>query len=153
MAAAPAQAAACPPSTTLDELMKAWDDAVSGPGDKDRACLRQLLLPEARVAPLSKAADGTLAPRVSSLDEWIERMSKRGGAAFYERQVKFRSETYSHLAQLWSNYEIRPTPDGKFTSRGINSFQAVFDGARWRILEVMWQTETPQDPVPEKYLP
>jgi hypothetical protein len=40
---------ACPTATTLDELTKALDEAVSGPGNKDRTCLRALLLPGARL--------------------------------------------------------------------------------------------------------
>jgi hypothetical protein len=40
--------ATCRPATTLDELTKALDDAVSGPGNKDRTCLRDLMLTDAR---------------------------------------------------------------------------------------------------------
>jgi len=62
-------------------------------------------------------------------------------------------ETYGHLAHLWSTYELRLQPDGPPTVRGINSIQAVFDGKRWRVLEILWQAETPDLPIPEKYLP
>ena len=37
--------------------------------------------------------------------------------------------------------------------RGINSIQAVYDGKQWHIQEIVWQAETPTDPVPGKYLP
>ena len=50
-----AQAAtACPSAKTLDDLVKALDDAVSGPTDKDRTCMRQLLIPEARLIPVEQ---------------------------------------------------------------------------------------------------
>jgi predicted lipid-binding transport protein (Tim44 family) len=39
--------AMCREATDLDELIKALDEAVSGPADKDRSCMRELLLPEA----------------------------------------------------------------------------------------------------------
>lgn len=143
----------CLPSSTLDELTKAIDEAVSGPAGKDRTCLRQLLLPEAGLAPLARTADGAVAPHILTVDEWIEAVRKRGNTAFFERQVKVESEIYGHMAHLWSTYEIRPTPDGKATVRGINSIQAVFDGQHWRVLEILWQAETPAEPVPEKYLP
>ena len=39
--------AACPVAATLDQLTQALDDAVSGPRNKDRACLGELLLPAA----------------------------------------------------------------------------------------------------------
>ena len=149
----PVPAAACPTATTLDELIKALDDAVSGPGNKDRTCMRGLMLSDARLSPIAKAPDGAIAPHVLTVDGWIEAVAKRGDAVFYERQVKVATEQYGHIAHLWSTYEIRPTPDGKATVRGINSIQAVYDGTRWKVLAILWQAETPAEPVPEKYLP
>jgi len=151
--AAPEPAPACLPTGTLDELIKALDDAVSGPADKDRTCLRAILLPEARLSPMTKAADGATAPHILTVDGWIEAVRKRGSAVFYERQVKVSSDVYGHIAHLWSTYEVRPTPEGKAQVRGINSIEAVNDGARWRILEILWQAETPAEPVPARYLP
>ena len=87
------------------------------------------------------------------LDDWITAMQRRGGTAMFEKQVKIRSETYGRMAHLWCTYEIRTSADGKATTRGINSIQAVFDGQGWRLVNVMWQAETPADPIPEKYLP
>jgi hypothetical protein len=143
----------CLPSNTLDELIKALDEAVSGPGNKDRACLRDLLLPEARLTPIRKAEDGSFAPRLLTVDDWINAVAKRGSTAFYERQVKVQSETYGHFASLWSTYEIRDTPDGKATVMGINSVQAVNDGKRWRVVNILWEADTTAGPVPKKYLP
>jgi hypothetical protein len=150
--AAPSTAPACLPSTTLEELTRALDDAISGPGDKDRVCLRQLLLPDARLMPIRKDAGGFF-PRMLTLDDWINAVAKRGSDPLYEHQVKVKSETYGHFAHLWSTYEIRPTPEGKATVTGINSVQAVNDGTRWRVLSILWEPDTTAGPVPEKYLP
>jgi hypothetical protein len=147
-----AQSTACPATATLDQLIKALDDAVSGPADKDRTCLREILLPDARLMPLAKSPDGGVAPRILSVDGWIDAVRKRGSAVFYERQVKVITETYGHEAHLWSAYEVRDTPDGKPEMRGINSIQAVFDGQRWRVISILWQAETPEERIPEKYL-
>ena len=38
-------------------------------------------------------------------------------------------------------------------ARGINSIQAINDGAEWKVAEILWQAETPSTPIPEKYLP
>ena len=144
---------ACPPSTTLEELTKALDDAVSGPPDKDRACLRDLLLPEARLTPIRKQADSGFSPRILTVDDWITAVRSHAGAAFYEHQINVKSETYGHFAHLWSTYEIRPTPDGKAEVKGINSIQAVFDGKRWHVLSILWESDATAGPVPERYLP
>ena len=148
-----AASATCPPTTTLNELIKALDDAVSGPGDKDRSCLRQIMLPEARLTPIRKASDGRLEPRMLTVDDWIDAVARRGTTPLYERQVKVITETYGHFAHLWSTYEIRDTPDGKATVTGINSVQAVNDGARWRVLSVLWEPDSTAGPIPEKYKP
>ena len=151
--AGPSPATACLPSTTLDEMINALDAAVSGPADKDRACLRELLLPEARLSPIAKAADGSFAPHILTIDGWIDAVRKRGNVVLYEHQVRFPSDVYGHIAHLWSTYELRTAPDGKPQVRGINSIQAVNDGTRWRIFEILWQAETPEAPIPAKYLP
>lgn len=149
----PAQSAACLPSATLEELSAALDSAISGPANKDRTCLRQLFLPEARLSPVRKADDGSFAPHLLTVEDWIDAVARRGSETFYEVQVKVKTETYGHFAHLWSTYEIRPTPDGKATVTGINSIQAVFDGTRWRVLSVLWEPDTTAGPVPEKYRP
>jgi hypothetical protein len=148
-----ASTSACPSAATLDELTKALDDAVSGPRDKDRTCLRDLMLPEGRMTPVRKEQDGTFAPRMLTVDDWIKAVSGHAGAPFYEKQVKVRAESYGHFAHLWSTYEIRPTADGKAEVTGINSIQAVFDGKRWRVLSILWESDATAGPVPEKYLP
>lgn len=143
----------CLPTTTLDEMVKALDDAISGPANKDRTCLRQVLLPEARLTPMAPLESGGLAPHPLTVDNWMAMVGTRGSTPIYERQVKVGTETYGHIAHLWSTYELRPTPDGKATARGINSIQAAFDGKHWRVFEILWQAETREEPVPAKYLP
>ncbi len=145
--------ASCPAMTTLPDLVKAVDDAVSGAGNKDRSCMRQLFMPDARLIPVAKGQDGKWVPHSLTIDDWIARVAKRGDQVFYERQVKYSVEQYGHIAHLWSTYEIRDTPDGKATVRGINSMQAVYDGAQWKLIEILWQAETPDEPLPAKFLP
>jgi hypothetical protein len=151
-------AAACPSTATLDDLIKAIDAAVSGPGNQDRTCFRALFLPDARLIPIRIAPDGTATPRILTVQDWIDAVARRGTAVFYERQVKVTAESWDHMAHLWSTYETRTTPDGKppegkVLDRGINSIQAVFDGKQWHVIEIAWQAQTPANPVPEKYLP
>jgi hypothetical protein len=61
-ASSPAQptAAACPTTTTLDDLIKALYAAVSGPYDQDRTCFRDLFLPDARLSPSAKPQTAAL---------------------------------------------------------------------------------------------
>ena len=147
-------APSCLPKTTLDELIKAVDDGVSGPANKDRTCFRDLFTADARLAPMVKAADGSYAPKMLAVQDWIDAVAKHGSVLFLEKQIKVKSEVYGRIAHLWSTYETREnSPDSKPEARGINSIQAVNDGKRWRIVEIVWQAETPDAPVPAKYLP
>ena len=149
-----AQTPACPSTATLDQLIKALDAAVSGPGNQDRTCFRALFLPDARLMPLvTNKDDGSVKPRILTVQDWIDLVAKRGANVFYERQVKVTTETFGHEAHLWSTYETRATPDGKAEVRGINSIQAVFDGKAWKVISIVWQAETPTETVPAKYLP
>jgi hypothetical protein len=145
-------AAACPSVKTIDELVKAMDDAISGPADKDRTCMRALFAEGATLSPMT-GKDSVMKPTPLTVDGWIERVKQRGSAVFYERQVKYTVESYGSIAHLWSTYEIRDTPDGKARVRGINSIQAVNDGAGWKIFGIVWQAESPASPLPDKYLP
>jgi hypothetical protein len=149
----PSGGVTCPATATLEELIKALDEGVSGPADKDRTCLRKVLYPNARLIPVGRTREGTFAPHVLSVDEWIEAVQKRGHVPLYEKQIKVKAETYGHIAHLWSTYEIRATPDGKANLRGINSIQASFDGTSWKVMEILWEAETPSEKIPEKYLP
>jgi hypothetical protein len=145
--------AACPSTATLDQLITAIDAAVSGPADKDRTCFRALFLPEARLIPIRIAADGAANPVVLNVDGWISAVAKRGSQVLTERQIKVKSESWAHLAHLWSTYTTTIGSEDKPADRGINSIQAVYDGKQWHVIEIVWQAEKPEDPVPAKYLP
>ena len=138
--------APCPSTATLDQLIVALDSAITGPANKDRTCFRQILLPEARLIPI-----GPNGPRVLTIDDWIAAVAKNGDEIVTEHQIKYQSETFGHIAHLWSTYATALA--GKPLARGINSIQAVFDGQNWRVLEIAWQAESPANPIPAQYLP
>src|ERR1035438_1254852 len=91
---AKATAPACLPSATLDQLPAALDDAISGPGDKDRTCLRNLMIPEVRLVLVVGEER-----RIFTLDDWIVAMNKRGGTVLFERQVKVKTETFGRRSE------------------------------------------------------
>jgi hypothetical protein len=146
-----APAAACPSTATLDQLIVAIDAAVSGPANKDRTCFRALFTPDARLVPIRIAADGAATPVVLNVDGWINAVAKRGSDVLTEKQLKVKTESWAHLAHLWSTYET--LIGDKEADRGINSIQAIFDGKQWHVVEIVWQAEKPSDPVPAQYLP
>ena len=89
----------------------AFDAAISGPADKDRACMKALLIPEARLMFVSLGTDGAPTYRIETLDDWIARVKARGHAVLEEKQLKFHIERYGNIAHLWSSYALYS--DGK----------------------------------------
>jgi hypothetical protein len=146
-------ASACPATKTIDELMVALDAAVSGPADKDRTCFRQLFTADARLVPMAKRPDGNLAPKTLTVDDWIAAVKKHGSETFYEKQIKYTSDVFGHEAHIWSTYETRSAPGGKPLARGINSIDAVNGDEGWKVEHILWEAESPAEPVPQQYLP
>jgi hypothetical protein len=79
-AMAQAPDAACALPSEPKDIPAALDAAISGPADKDRACMKALLIPEARIMFLSLGADGAPTYRIETLDDWIARVKTRGHA-------------------------------------------------------------------------
>jgi hypothetical protein len=133
------------------DIPAAIDAAITGPADKDRACMKALLIPEARVMFVSLGADGAPTYRLETLDDWIARTKARGHVMVEEKQLKFQIERYGNIAHLWSSYTIHI--DGKQVARGINSIQAIKEAGGWRVTGIMVQAESATAPLPKEYLP
>jgi hypothetical protein len=149
MAQAPDARCALP--SEPEGISAALDAAITGPADKDRACMKALLIPEARLMFVSLGADGTPTYRIETLDDWIARVKARGHTILEEKQLKVHIERYGNIAHLWSSYALHS--DGKQVARGINSIQAIKEAGGWRVTSIMVQAESATTPLPKEYLP
>src|SRR5262249_45581878 len=149
MAQAPDGSCALP--SEPEGIPAALDAAITGPADKDRACMKALLVPEARLMFVSVGTDGAPTYRIETLDDWIARVKARGHAMLEEKQLKFRIERYGNIAHLWSTYTLQS--DGKQVARGINSIQAIKEAGGWRVTGILVQAESLTVPLPKQYLP
>ena len=131
--AKPSQATTCRSTKTLDDLIKALDEAVSGPADKDRGCLREVLYPNARLSPVTKSREGAFAPHVLSVDDWIEAVAKRGKVGLLREADQGEVGDLRAYRAVVEHVRDPGTPEGKAELRGINSIQASYDGKRWRV--------------------
>lgn len=142
--------------STVDGILHALYDVISGPAGQARNWdrMRTLFIPEARLIPVGRRADGTSGKRVMSLEDWIKNsepfLLKNG---FFEEEISRKTDQFGGVMQVFSTYTSKRTKaDEKPFARGINSIQLWFDGARWWIVTIFWQGETPELPIPEKYL-
>jgi hypothetical protein len=72
--------------------------------------------------------------------------------SFDEKELSRTGEYYGRIAQVFSTYEKRMNlAGGGAPVRGINSFSLFFKEDRWWIASVVWQDETVDKPIPERY--
>jgi hypothetical protein len=118
---------------------------ISGPPGQKRNFdhMRSLFAPGATLKAI-----GPKGLRGGSLEDYITRNSaileKEG---FTERELGRRVEIWGGLATAWSAYDGR-TANGSFHERGINSFQLVKIDGKWLVASILWQEETPDNPLP-----
>lgn len=135
---------------SIDAILRAVYDVISGPAGQKRDWnrMRSLFTANARLMP--KGANGL---RSGSVEDYI-RMNgptlEQNG--FIERELARRVEQYGDIAHVFSTYEARNRADGPVIMRGINSLQLVRHQGRWWVVSIMWQSETPQNPLPSNYL-
>lgn len=142
--------------TTLDGLIRAYYDVVSGPAGSlpDPARDHTLHHPNARIVVLDRKADGSATAEVITLDQYYQRAGtgpRQEG--FYEREIHRVIQRFGALVHVWSSYEASTTPGGPPFIRGINSIQAYWDGARWWILSWTYDDERHGNRIPAEYLP
>ena len=141
---------------SLEAILKSLYDSISGPaGSRDWNRLRGLFLPGARLIPTVHKGDGTTAARVLTVEEFIQAVEPRvKQEGFFEQEIHSRIERFGAVAHVFSTYESRHAlTDGKPFARGINSIQLFFDGHRWWIVTVFWDSERPNQQIPASELP
>ena len=138
---------------SVDTVVRAVYDVISGPaGSRDWARFRSLFAEGARLIPIRVNAD-TSSASVMTPDEYAQRAGANfEKTAFYESEAARRVEAFGNIAHVFSTYESRRAPGEKPFARGINSFQLVKIGNAWKVMTILWDSERPANPIPEKYL-
>ena len=129
--------------------MRAIYDVISGPaGERDWNRFRSLFAPGARLTSTTKNATST-SPRLLTVDDYIQHAGTYFNThGFFESAIVNRVQKFGNIAQVFSSYESRNAPNEKPFARGINSIQLFYDGSRWWILSILWDEESPTNPLP-----
>jgi hypothetical protein len=129
----------------IDAAIRGVYEVISGPPGQKRDFdrMRSLFAPGATMKAIGpKGLHG------GSVEDYIARdrdILEREG--FTERELGRRLQVWGGLATAWSSYDGR-TASGSFHERGINSFELVKIGGKWLIASILWQEETPANPLP-----
>jgi hypothetical protein len=140
-----------------DAILAAVYEVISGPAGQKRDWdrFRSLFLPGGRLVPSGPKKEGGFFARSVTPEEYVKfadaYFEKNG---FAENEISRKSERYGNIMQIFSTYASRhDAKDQEPFERGINSFQLFYDGARWWIVTIFWQGETPETPIPKEFLP
>lgn len=144
--------------TTLDGIITALYDSISGPAgfERDAARFRSLFLEEgARLIRTAVGEEGSASALVMGVDEYLRAAGDYFRThGFYEREIARRVERFGHITHALSTYDSRhDAADPEPFARGVNSIQLFHDGRRYRVVTIFWDFERPDNPVPEEYLP
>jgi len=134
-------------------IVSAFFESGSGPaGSRDFDRMRSLFAPGARVITIRRA-QGVPAIQVSrSIDEYVEEARKYlASNGNFETMKKEWVEQYANLGHVFCSFEARKSPNAEVFYRGVGSFQVLWDGTRWWILNAYWQGERPGEPLPARY--
>ena len=139
-----------------EAIVAAVYDVISGPAGQKRNWdrMRTLFVPDARMIPTGKRPTGESTRRVLTVEEYITNsgpfLEKDG---FFESEIGKRTERFGNIVHVFSTYQSkRAATDDKPFMRGINSFQLWYDGKRWWVITILWQGESTDVQIPEKYI-
>jgi len=141
---------------SVDAILAALYSVPAGepgqPRDWDR--YRSLFTPDARLIAARAGAEGTSTAMFLTIGNYVDANKtyfEKGG--FSDKEVARRVETFGNIAQVWSTFESRRRADDPEPYvRGINSIQLLKDGDRWWIVNLFWDFERPDNPIPERFL-
>jgi hypothetical protein len=142
---------------SVDAILAALYDVISGPASQPRDWnrFRSLFIPDARLIPVRRSKTGPGADVMPYTSEQYQERATPLFAqdGFFERGIHNTTESFGDIVQVFSTYESRHTKDGAPFQRGINSIQLLKDGNRYWVVTILWDGESPTNPIPSKYLP
>ena len=140
---------------SIDGIVAALYDVISGPPGQARDWnrMRSLFIPGGRLMPVGGKSKDAIGIRLLTVNDYVATsgplLMDKG---FHERELSKRVERFGNIAHVFSTYEATIEKDN-VKLRGINTLQLMHDGKRWWIVSLMWQAESPELPLPAKYLP
>ncbi len=152
----PAVAARAEDVSTIDGVMKAFYEVISGPKGQARQWSRDrtLYIPDIRFVAMAEDKAGKPVAQIATHQQFVDYadpvMLKEG---FFESEIYRVTQRFGNIAHVFSTYESRLTKDGPVIARGINSVELFWDGKRWWIASNIWDDERADNPLPKEYLP
>lgn len=142
---------------SIEGIVKASYETISGGVGVPRQWGRDETLFDPNVRFVAVERDpksGAIVAMITTHQEFVDEADgtivKEG---FTERELAHTVQRFGNVATVLSSYEGKNASTGKVITRGVNIFQLYYDGKRWWILSMVWDQETPANPIPAALLP
>jgi hypothetical protein len=140
-----------PDVASIDGVVRTLYEVISGPAGAPRDWKRErkLFVNDARLIPTRLGPKGVPVADVFDVDGYIASRSPMFAKdSFFEKELERRTFVFGNIAHVLSSYELSRAPGEKPFMRGINSIQLFHDGQRWWVLSIAWDSERPDNPLP-----
>jgi hypothetical protein len=136
-------------------IIKALYDSLSGKaGKRNFQRLRSLYFEGARLIPIGNRIHTGGNTHVMSVDEWIEDIAPFFEENdFYIEEIQKHADRFGDMIQVFSTYEAKLSQDAEKKIRGIRALQLLHRDDRWWIVNVMWDNESRENPLPGEFTP
>jgi hypothetical protein len=154
--AVPVAAARPEDVSTIDGIVKAFYEVVSGPPGRPRQWSRDrtLYIPGVQFVAMNEDSTHHVTARAMThqqlVDHYDAELVEKG---FFEHEIHRKTERFGNIAHILSAYESRYTENGAVIARGVNSIELFWDGRRWWIVTAIWDEERADNPMPKELLP
>ena len=141
---------------TLDGILSAFYDVVSGPAGQPRQWSRDrtLYVPGVLFISTEVGKDGKPYHQIMSHQQFVDRSNASVvSQGFYEQEIHRVTTRYGTIVHVFSTYVMRRTLNGPLIGRGVNSLELFHDQKRWWIVCDLWDEERPGNPLPRELLP
>jgi hypothetical protein len=149
--AVPTLAADTADVATIDGVMRAFYDVISGPAGTPRQWGRDrtLYVPDIRFHVPGRR-NGRPAVFTMTHQAYVDGVDASFVAhGFFERETGRCVRRFGNTAQVFSAYESRrDSATAPVSDRGVNMLQLFHDGARWWVASVVWEDVRPDLPLP-----
>ena len=128
-----------PPSSEEGQVMAPIRAMFDGLARRDSAIILAAMHPDAGVTVASEKADGTRSVRRMTTAEFAADI-KPGPERFEERLTDPAIEIDGDIAMVWSPYVF--LIDGKVHHCGVDHFDLVREGGKWKVANITWSSRT-----------
>jgi len=143
--------------STIDGMVKAYYDVVSGPAGQPRQWGRDatLYIPGMRFVVITEDKNGNASAQSMTHQEFVDSTeAAMHGKAFFERECHRVLHQVGNVAHVLSTAEQATSAEGPYKVSGLDSLDLLWDGKRWWIASAnLWEINSKAHPLPPEYLP